>query len=62
MQMPLGEILCLRACLCAAACHVSHRSEVSSENLSQLSFGEFDWRLTSAMQLSYGLHINTTFA
>lgn len=30
--------------LCAAYCVMSHRSDVTSENLSRLSFGEFEWK------------------
>lgn len=30
--------------LCDAYCIVSHRSDVTSENLSRLSFGEFGWK------------------
>lgn len=40
MQILLTDILRL----CVAYCDISHRSEVTLENLSHLSFGEFEWK------------------
>lgn len=62
--MPPSEIPCtyVDECACSACFDMSHRSEVSSESLGHLSFGAFDRRPTTAMQLSRRLHINSTFA
>lgn len=43
MQILLTDILRVLR-LSVAYCDISHRSEVTLENLSRLSFGEFEWK------------------